>query len=204
MTFTDTIVYIGERVGNISNKHSKINNKIQNKKIWKSLRNHIISRRKKNKQAEIQAEKNAEILRKKKILENQQIQENKLSLAQINGRLTELHDRRNELQQEKQALLSQTVISNMMNFAVPRTGLKCGQFEDISKQITGTISSVASATTLLQKQLNLFDMLTIRIRIERLPMFIDGFNSIAQYSVIIPSKINGTDKQSFWIIYSLH
>lgn len=46
MTFTDTIVFFGERV-NISNKHK---NKIQNKKIWKSLRNHIMSRRKKNKQ----------------------------------------------------------------------------------------------------------------------------------------------------------
>lgn len=47
MTFTDTIVFIGEHVGNISNRH---NNKIQNKKIWKSLRTHIMSRRKKNKQ----------------------------------------------------------------------------------------------------------------------------------------------------------
>jgi len=33
--------------GNMSNKH---NNKIQDKKIWKSLRTHILSRREKNKQ----------------------------------------------------------------------------------------------------------------------------------------------------------
>lgn len=74
--------------------------------------------------AEILAEMNAEMLRKKKTLENQQIQENKLSLAQINGRLTELLDRRNELRQEKQALLSQTEITDIMSLAMQRTGLK--------------------------------------------------------------------------------
>lgn len=74
--------------------------------------------------AEILAEFNADILRKKKSLENRQIQENKLSLAQINGRLSELHIKRNELQQEKQALLSQTENINKMNIAIPKTGLK--------------------------------------------------------------------------------
>lgn len=44
------MVFIGERINNVSNKHSKMNNKIQNKKIWKSLRNHIMSLREKNKQ----------------------------------------------------------------------------------------------------------------------------------------------------------
>lgn len=57
-------------------------------------------------------------------MENQQIQENQLSLAQINGRLSELHIKRNELQQEKQELLNQTQIIDKMSFTVPRTGLK--------------------------------------------------------------------------------
>lgn len=36
------------------------------------------------------------------------MQENKLSLAQINGRLSQLRDKRDELEEEKRVLLSQT------------------------------------------------------------------------------------------------
>lgn len=36
------------------------------------------------------------------------MQENKLSLAQINGRLSQLRDKRDELEEEKRALLSQS------------------------------------------------------------------------------------------------
>lgn len=36
------------------------------------------------------------------------MQENKLSLAQINGRLTQLRDKRDELEEEKRTLLNQT------------------------------------------------------------------------------------------------
>lgn len=50
----------------------------------------------------------AEILRKKKCVEYQKIEENKLSLAQINGRLSQLQDKRTELEEEKRALLNQT------------------------------------------------------------------------------------------------
>jgi uncharacterized protein YigA (DUF484 family) len=48
------------------------------------------------------------VLRKKKCVEYQKMQENKLSLAQINGRLSQLRDKRDELEEEKRALLNQT------------------------------------------------------------------------------------------------
>lgn len=53
------------------------------------------------------AESDAEVLRKKVYLKNQKIQENKLSLAQINGRLSELRDKKDLLEEEKRALLEQ-------------------------------------------------------------------------------------------------
>lgn len=40
------------------------------------------------------------------------MQENKLSLAQINGRLSQLRDKRDELEEERRALLSQTHTNN--------------------------------------------------------------------------------------------
>lgn len=58
------------------------------------------------------AEADAEILRKKKCVEYQKMEENKLSLAQINGRLSQLRDKRDELEEEKRALLNQTQASN--------------------------------------------------------------------------------------------
>lgn len=54
------------------------------------------------------AEADAEVLRKKKCVEYQKMQENKLSLAQINGRLSQLRDKRDELEEEKRALLNQS------------------------------------------------------------------------------------------------
>lgn len=53
------------------------------------------------------AEAVAELLRKKKLMEHKKLQENKLSLAQINGRLSELQDKRVELEEEKHLLLNQ-------------------------------------------------------------------------------------------------
>jgi len=48
------------------------------------------------------------VLRKKKCVEYQKMQENKLSLAQINGRLSQLQNKRDELEEEKRVLLSQS------------------------------------------------------------------------------------------------
>lgn len=45
-------------------------------------------------------------------MENQKIQENKLSLAQINGRLSELRCKRDELVEEKRMLLQQKMFTN--------------------------------------------------------------------------------------------
>lgn len=53
------------------------------------------------------AEVDAEVLRKKKCVEYQKIQENKLSLAQINGRLFHLREKRDELEEGKRVLLNQ-------------------------------------------------------------------------------------------------
>jgi len=63
-------------------------------------------------------------LRKKKYAEDQKIQENKLSIAQINGRLSELRDKRDELEEEKRALLNQsqaTDDSMATSLVVPKT-----------------------------------------------------------------------------------
>lgn len=64
------------------------------------------------------------MLRKKKCVEYQKMQENKLSLAQINGRLSQLRDKRDELEEEKRALLnqSQTTDDSMATaLVVPKT-----------------------------------------------------------------------------------
>lgn len=47
------------------------------------------------------------MLRKKKCVEYQKMEENKLSLAQINGRLAQLRDKRDELEEEKMTLINQ-------------------------------------------------------------------------------------------------
>lgn len=57
MTFTNTVVFIeenasGERCNNNNSVSDKHKSKIQNRKIWKSLRTHIMSNRKKNKLGE--------------------------------------------------------------------------------------------------------------------------------------------------------
>lgn len=52
------------------------------------------------------------MLRKKKCVEYQKMQENKLSLAQINGRLIQLRDKRDELEEEKRALLNQSLATD--------------------------------------------------------------------------------------------
>ncbi|KAF0768707.1 origin recognition complex subunit 3-like [Aphis craccivora] len=97
--------------------------KMRNKRMWKSLRAHILSRREKDKQAEI----DAELLRKKKHEEELRIQENKLSLAQINGRLSELRGKRDELEEEKRELLNQkqTILNTVL--AVPEP--KCANYD---------------------------------------------------------------------------
>lgn len=45
-------------------------------------------------------------------MEYQKMQENKLSLAQINGRLSQLRDKRDELEEEKRVLINQTQTTN--------------------------------------------------------------------------------------------
>lgn len=54
------------------------------------------------------------------------MQENKLSLAQINGRLSQLQDKRVELEEEKRALLDQTQTSDEMvtSLVMPKIELK--------------------------------------------------------------------------------
>ena len=61
-------------------------------------------------------------MRKKKYAEDQKIQENKLSLAQINGRLSELRDKRDELEEEKRELLNQkqTIINTVIAVPEPK------------------------------------------------------------------------------------
>lgn len=46
-------------------------------------------------------------------MEHQKSQENKLSLAQINGRLSELQDKREELEEEKRLLLNQSLTTDI-------------------------------------------------------------------------------------------
>lgn len=64
------------------------------------------------------------MLRKKKCVEYQKMQENKLSLAQINGRLSQLRDKRDELEEEKRALLNQSQANDdsmATSLVVPKT-----------------------------------------------------------------------------------
>lgn len=70
------------------------------------------------------AEANAEVLRKIKYLEQQKLEENKLSLAQIDGRLSELRDKRDELEEEKQALLNEAKASNNDVPSIPEVEAK--------------------------------------------------------------------------------
>uniref|UniRef100_A0A2S2PMZ2 Uncharacterized protein n=1 Tax=Schizaphis graminum TaxID=13262 RepID=A0A2S2PMZ2_SCHGA len=116
MAFNDSApVFVeGNPIG-VSNRHTC---KMRNKRMWKSLRAHILSRREKDKQAEA----DAEILRKKKYAEDLKIQENRLSLAQINGRLSELRDKRDELEEEKRELLNQkqTIINTVLTVPEPK------------------------------------------------------------------------------------
>lgn len=51
----------------------------------------------------------AEISKKKKCFELKKIEENKLSLEQINGRLSELQYKRYELEEKKRSLLNQII-----------------------------------------------------------------------------------------------
>lgn len=59
-------------------------------------------------------------MRKKKCAEDLKIQENKLSLAQINGRLSELRDKRDELEEEKRELLKQAIINTVIAVPEPK------------------------------------------------------------------------------------
>jgi hypothetical protein len=61
-------------------------------------------------------------LRKKKYAEDLKIQENRLTLAQINGRLSELRDKRDELEEEKRELLNQkhTFINTVLTVPEPK------------------------------------------------------------------------------------
>lgn len=54
------------------------------------------------------------------------MQENKLSLAQINGRLSQLQDKRVELEEEKRALLDESQASNEMysSYMMPKMEMK--------------------------------------------------------------------------------
>ncbi|CAI6358338.1 unnamed protein product [Macrosiphum euphorbiae] len=140
-----------EVAGNMSNKH---NSKVQDKNIWKSLRTHILSRREKNKQAEV----DAEVLRKKKCVEYQKMQENKLSLAQINGRLSQLRDKRDELEEEKRALLNQSQANDdsmATSLVVPKTESNCEPINNktvVTNNINNAVVTNHRSTPLLQQQ----------------------------------------------------
>lgn len=66
----------------------------------------------------------AEILKKKTFLEQQKHLENNLSLAQINGRLSELQEKRDELEEEKEALLRQAKNTNKLLLSFPEMEAK--------------------------------------------------------------------------------
>ncbi|KAL5238252.1 hypothetical protein ACI65C_005662 [Semiaphis heraclei] len=119
MAFNNSATAFSEKnPTSVMNRHTC---KMRNKRMWKSLRAHILSCREKRKQDEA----DAELLRKKKCAEDLKIQENKLSLAQINGRLSELRDKRDELEEEKRELLKQAIINTVI--AVPEP--KCANYD---------------------------------------------------------------------------
>ncbi|CAH1731596.1 unnamed protein product [Aphis gossypii] len=157
MTYiNNAIMLIEEEVaGNMSNKH---NSKVQDKNIWKSLRTHILSRREKNKQAEV----DAEVLRKKKCVEYQKMQENKLSLAQINGRLIQLRDKRDELEEEKRALLNQSLATDdsmATALVVAKTESNCEPINNktvVTNNINNAVVTNHRPTPLLQQQQHIF------------------------------------------------
>lgn len=188
MTYTDTILLkLQEDTCNLSNRHI---DKIQNKKIWKSLRTHILSRREKRKQAET----DAQLLRKKLYLENQKIQENKLSLAQINSRLSELRGKRNELEEEKRALLKQ---KQTTEHSVPKTS-NTEQHSGSVLPNTPNVNGAGSFTNgpFSQPRQTLMELLATQSDALS-PSLINEYNPL---SVVVPTKING-GRPNYWIIH---
>ncbi|XP_015376458.1 PREDICTED: uncharacterized protein DDB_G0286175-like isoform X2 [Diuraphis noxia] len=87
------------------------------------------------------------------------MQENKLSLAQINGRLSQLRDKRDELEEEKRALLNQSQVTDdsmATALVVPKTESNC---EPINNKtvVTNNINNAAvtnhRTTPLLQQHI---------------------------------------------------
>ncbi|XP_050526539.1 GATA zinc finger domain-containing protein 14-like isoform X2 [Daktulosphaira vitifoliae] len=154
MTFTSNPIMLieEESTGNVSTQPGRI----QDKHIWKSLRSHIISRREKNKQAEA----DAEVLRKKKCVEFQKMEENKLSLAQINGRLSALRDRREELEEEKRVLLNQVQATDeATSLIVPKSESNSESLNNkliITNNINNTAVSHQRSSNLLQPQQHIY------------------------------------------------
>ncbi|XP_025408187.1 uncharacterized protein LOC112681985 isoform X2 [Sipha flava] len=181
MTFSDAFRFIEEGTNNLSIRHA---NRIQNKRMWKSLRKHILTRREKCKQAEA----NAEVLRKVKYLEQQKIQENKLSLAQINGRLSELRDKRDELEEEKQALLNQANASNNNVSSSPEVEAKCEQFDSNILATNNIIrSTVSDAISVRQQQI----ILSNNTQSYVIPPTINNLSTLERNSVVVRNIFNG-------------
>ncbi|XP_025196025.1 uncharacterized protein LOC112595142 [Melanaphis sacchari] len=204
MAFNDSapVFAKGNPIG-VSNRHTC---KMRNKRMWKSLRAHILSRREKDKQAEI----DAEILRKKKCAEDLKIQENKLSLAQINGRLTELRDKRDVLEEEKRELLNQkqTIINTVI--AVPEP--KCANYDRKLVTKIKFKSSIVSSISILDnqqqqqqpppQQQQLLDLMKTEPCMESPPTpLLEKEFSPASQPIVIPTDIKGSDKSNYWIIH---
>ncbi|XP_026820049.1 probable serine/threonine-protein kinase DDB_G0282963 isoform X2 [Rhopalosiphum maidis] len=188
MTYiNNAIMLIEEVAGNMSNKH---NSKVQDKNIWKSLRTHILSRREKNKQAEV----DAEVLRKKKCVEYQKMQENKLSLAQINGRLTQLRDKRDELEEEKRALLNQSQAADdsmATALVVPKTESNCEPINNktvVTNNINNVVVTNHRPTPLLQQQQHIYRQQTTVVNSHSgagSPAAGSGLSPLAQQSLMM-------------------
>ncbi|XP_003243494.1 uncharacterized protein LOC100574705 [Acyrthosiphon pisum] len=186
--------------GNATGATNRHTCKMRNKRMWKSLRAHILSRREKSKQDEA----DAELLRKQKFAEDQKMQENKLSLAQINGRLSELRDKRDELEEEKRELLNQnqTIINTVI--AVPEP--KCANYDrELVTKIKFKSSIVPDIAFLRhqrqQHQQKFLDLLTTTPRKKiPSPMTLEELSPISE-SVVIPTDVKERSEQNFWIIH---
>ncbi|XP_050437678.1 3-phosphoinositide-dependent protein kinase B-like [Adelges cooleyi] len=187
-----------ENNGNVSAKLGRI----QDKHVWKSLRTHILSRREKNKKAEAEAE----VLRKKKCVEFQQMEENKLSLAQINGRLTALKDRRDELEEEKRALLNQVQTADdamAASLVVPKSEFNCEPLNN-KLVLTNNISTVVShhrSTTLLQQHQHIIRQQTTITAESGVgsPSGSNSLNSVQQPLMLHNSNAGGANNQTLLV-----
>ncbi|XP_015363230.1 PREDICTED: uncharacterized protein LOC107161367 [Diuraphis noxia] len=189
-------VFVEKNPTSVMSRHTC---KMRNKRMWKSLRADILSRREKRKRDEA----DAELLRKKKCAEDLKIQENKLSLAQINGRLSELRDKRDELEEEKRELLKQTIMNSVI--AVPEP--KCANYDRKLVTKIKFKSSIVSDAFLhhhqqqqQEQQEYSLDVLKTEPSMESPTPILFEKSSPTSDSVVIPTDVKESSKPNHWII----